>query len=208
MPLCSWEQAFRALDDSEIKYENWVLSYHRAWEGTLVNPEFRRLFLVIYFAEEVRGCWLWGLAWCGDLEGRAGADLEVGPVSRWGKGDPRGSIPPLVERLHSARTTELLVFRLEIKRHLVQIVCRNYSRTNRRAQGNYARERIYVPISLCKLWIFSEFLWDLNVLRICRCSHWLWSILINHFNSLYSFISSRSLPAAVHQNNQVWFSDG
>lgn len=30
----------------------------------------------------------------GALKGRAGVDLEVGPVSRWGKGDPRGSIPP------------------------------------------------------------------------------------------------------------------
>lgn len=29
---------------------------------------------------------------------------EVGPVSRWGKGDPRGSIPPTVGRLHSVRT--------------------------------------------------------------------------------------------------------
>jgi len=51
-------------------------------------------------------------------------------VSRWGKGDPRGSIPPLVERLHSARTTDLLVFRLEIKRHLVQIIRGNYFRVN------------------------------------------------------------------------------
>lgn len=47
-------------------------------------------------------------------------DLEVGPVSRWGKGDPRGSIPPPVERLHSVRTVDVLVFRLEIKYHLVQ----------------------------------------------------------------------------------------
>lgn len=47
-------------------------------------------------------------------------DLEVGPVSRWGKGDPRGSIPPPVERLHSVRTADVLVFRLEIKCRLVQ----------------------------------------------------------------------------------------
>jgi len=41
-------------------------------------------------------------------------------VPRWGKGDPRGSIPPPVERLHSVRTADVLVFRLEIKCRLVQ----------------------------------------------------------------------------------------
>lgn len=39
-------------------------------------------------------------------EGQGGGGFgEVGPVSRWGKGDPRGSIPPTVGRLHSVRNS-------------------------------------------------------------------------------------------------------
>lgn len=148
-------------DDSEIKRENGLLLSSRA-RGNFTQPRISQIiFGDLLFAEEVRGsgCWSWGLARCGDLKGRAGADLEVGPALRWGD-EGRQRWPPWINTaagrappLRSNRT-DLLVFRLEIKRHLVQIIRRNYFRFHHRARTELDRVRIISLVQEAHLFLF------------------------------------------------------